>query len=73
MKTLGVDTVGLGRHLLLTYNFNASSKGRSKTSVAKARLYLFSSMAEIFLSKGTCNNDLLVCLLPRVLNQQYYK
>jgi len=46
MKTLGVDTLGLGCHLLSTYNFNASSKGRSKTSVAKARLYLFSSMAE---------------------------
>ena len=50
MKTLGVDTLGLGVHLLSTYNFNASSKGRSKTSVAKARLYLFSSMAKKNLS-----------------------
>jgi hypothetical protein len=42
-------------------------------SVAKARLNPSSSMAEKFLSKGTCNNDLLVCLLPRVSNQQFNK
>jgi hypothetical protein len=42
-------------------------------SVAKARLNPSSSMAEKFLSKGTCNNSLLVCLLPRVLNQQFNK
>jgi hypothetical protein len=42
-------------------------------SVAKARLNPSSSMDEKSLSKGTCNNDLLVCLLPRVLNQQFNK
>jgi hypothetical protein len=42
-------------------------------SVAKARLNSSSSMAEKPLSKGTCNNDLLVCLLPRVSNQQFNK
>jgi hypothetical protein len=42
-------------------------------SVAKARLNPSSSMAEKSLSKGTCNNDLLVCLLPRVSNQQFNK
>ena len=42
-------------------------------SVAKARLNPSSSMVEKFLSKGTYNNDLLVCLLPRVSNQQFNK
>jgi hypothetical protein len=42
-------------------------------SIAKAKLNPFSSMAKKSLSKGTCNNDLLVCLLPRVLNQQFNK
>jgi hypothetical protein len=42
-------------------------------SVAKARLNPSSSMAKISLSKGTYNKDLLVCLLPRVSNQQFNK
>jgi hypothetical protein len=42
-------------------------------NVAKARLNPSSSMAEKFLSKGACNNDLLVCLLPRISNQQFNK
>ena len=66
-ETLGVVQLGLGRLLFSTYNFNASSEKRKK-SVAMARLYLLLSMAEIYFSnKGTYSNDLLVCLLPRVL------
>ena len=48
-ETLVVVQLGLGRLLFSTYNFNASSKKR-KTSVAMARLYLLSSMAENYFS-----------------------
>jgi hypothetical protein len=36
-----------------------------------ARLSSSSSMAKRFFYQGTCDNDLLVCLSPRVLIQQY--
>jgi hypothetical protein len=73
MKALGVDDLGVGRQPLSTYKLLRYLKGRSKISVAKARLNLFSSMPEKSLSKGTYNKDLLVCLLPKVSNQQYNK
>jgi hypothetical protein len=48
-ETLGGVKLGLGRLLFSTYNFNASSEER-KTSVATARPYLLSSMAENYFS-----------------------
>jgi hypothetical protein len=42
-------------------------------SVAKARHNPSSSMDKISLSNGTYDKDLVVCLLPKVSNQQFNK